>query len=148
MPEQESSFQPFQTMKLHWNILLVTVLIVHFPAHRIKAMNVNHEVKSFVHVPRKKMRMHSNLRTSSTIKPFDRASWVRKLLLLLPIFLSTRNILTSSNFASAHLETLASFGLDLFLSRGRPTGMWSISFKTGCAATSFGFLCSLFVWCA
>lgn len=70
----------------------------------------------------------SNLRTSSTIKPFDLASWVRKLLLLLPIFLSTRYSLTSSNFTSSRLATPASTGLDLFLTRGT-TGAWNITFE-------------------
>lgn len=70
----------------------------------------------------------SNLRTSSTIKPFDLASWVRKLLLLRPIFLSTRYSLTSSNFTPSRPETVASAGLDLFLARGT-TGARNISFE-------------------
>lgn len=67
-----------------------------------------------------------NLRTFSTMKPLDVASWVRKLLLLRPIFLSTRKTRTSSNFTSLHLETPASAGLDLFLARGA-TADWNIS---------------------
>lgn len=60
------------------------------------------------------------------MKPFDLARWVRKLLLLLPIFLSTRYSLTSSNFTASRLASLACPGLDLFLTRGA-IGAWNIS---------------------
>ncbi len=92
---------------------------------------------------KQKWQAFSNLRTSSTIKPFDLASWVRKLLLLRPIFLSTRYSLTSSNFTSSRLGTLASAGLDLFLARGT-IGVWNISFEASyskyfCTSRNFCF---------
>lgn len=81
---------------------------------------------------------------SSTIKPFDLASWVRKLLLLQPIFLSTRNILTSWNLASSRLEKPAS-GFDLFFGRGA-TGAWDISSEN--SWTSGNSYCyDLFICC-
>lgn len=72
-------------------------------------------------------KLFPNLRASSTIKPFDLASWVRKLLLLRPIFLSTRYSLTSSNFTSSRPGPAGSSGLDLFLTRGARV-LWDISF--------------------
>lgn len=78
---------------------------------------------------------------SSTIKPFDLASWVRKLLLLRPIFLSNRNILTSWNFASSRLEKSASSGFDLLFRRGT-TLAWSISSEM--SFTSGNSCCYLF----
>lgn len=73
-----------------------------------------------------KSRFCPNLRTSSTIKPLDLASWVRKFLLLRPIFLSTRYSLTSLNFTSPLPGTPASAGLGLFLTWGT-IEVWNIS---------------------
>lgn len=75
-----------------------------------------------------KCKLFPHLRTSSTRKPFDLASWVRKLLLLRPIFLSTRYSLTSSNFTSSCPAAAASAGLRLFLTRGT-IGVWNMSFE-------------------
>ena len=67
------------------------------------------------------------------MKPFERASWLRKLLRLWPIFISTRYSLTSLNFTSARpgpATSSSSFScfpdLGLFLVRGR-MGVWNMA---------------------